>query len=127
MKHERMWLLTTSLLTLLLILATSKILPTSPCLGNNCVTLAVGSCKYVLNYQISCIESRDQWGNKDECVHPLYFPYYCKETNRTRDVWLYQCNAPPPPGATGPHAQWMEIRTYNCGTECRAEFVTKKP
>jgi hypothetical protein len=60
-------------------------------------------------------------------VHPLYFPYYCRETNRTGDVRLYQCNAPPPTGATGPHTQWMEIRTYNCGTECRAEFVIKKP
>ncbi|MEZ8220629.1 hypothetical protein GG496_000796 [Candidatus Fervidibacteria bacterium JGI MDM2 JNZ-1-D12] len=126
MKHEERWLLTASLLTLLLILVTGILTSQSPCLGNNCITLATGYCNSF--FPIPCVRDRDPWGNYDECVHhSVYIPYLCREISRTGDVWLYQCTAPPPSGAVGPHAQWMEIRTYFCGTRCRAEFVTKKP
>ncbi len=125
MKHERGRLLTGLLLTLLLILVTSWVSLTSqsPCLGNNCLTLARGSC--FLLFPISCVTSCDRWGNYDEWVHPVYSSS-CWLLDRTLDVWLYQCAAPPPSGAVGIHAQWMKIRTYRCGTVCRSEFVTKK-
>lgn len=104
MKHERGRLLTALLLTLLLISVTTLVSLTSqsPCLGNNCVTLATGFCFPFLS--ISCVTTRDQWGNYDECVHPPYTSS-CLWKSTTFDVWLYQCTASSLPGAVGLHAQ----------------------
>lgn len=126
MKCKGWLLLAMSLLTL----TTGGVLLTRNCLGERCLTISTGFCQILFSdnpFYYPCIWSTDQWGNQDECVHPHYIPVLCDMVSRTPDTWLFQCYPPPPPGATGPHAQWMEIRVYRCGTKCRAEFVTKKP
>lgn len=59
------------------------------------------------------------------CIH-ITSPFICAETERSKDVRLGQCMAPPPKGASGPHWQWEEVREYRCGTKCKAEFITSK-
>lgn len=145
MKHEGLLLTAVSLLTLTvggIVFFSSpapiaqtpsekQVVPlASPCLGDNCVTLEEGTlCKIIggANY-VACVPGKDKWGNYDECEHPIYIPLLCRHIiEDTKDVRLYQCNAPPPKGKVGPHSQWMQEITYKCGTKCRAEFVTKKP
>lgn len=128
MKREGRSLLVVSLLTLLLTLMIVRVsLTQQSCYGNLCLTTATGPCRHFFPLPL-CLPDSDQWGNRDECVHPLIIPLLCWEKSRTRDVWLFQCTAPPPRGAVGLHNQWMEIREYYCGTQCLALFVTpKKP
>lgn len=131
MKREG-WLLAVVLLTLTILVSLALLAPPPspkpPCLGNNCVMLSRGGCTIIhFPYAPTCVPTSDQWGNQDECEHPPYFILGCTLKSTTLDVRLYQCTAPPPPGAVGLHWQWIEEREYNCGAKCRAEFVTKKP
>lgn len=45
----------------------------------DCITTSTGICRVFLGnnpFYVPCVQSRDEWGNNDECVHPHYIPLY---------------------------------------------------